>query len=106
MSCYPLNRVVVPKIAGLSLSVILDTQWSCRENAVPRITVADAPYHGEEEIRDRSGRRRVGAPPRTPPAPGKRAYPRTHDLVAILDAVFYVLKSGCPCRLLPRDFSP
>ena len=36
------------------------------------------------------------------PAPGKRAHLRTHDLVAILDAVFYVLKSGCPCRLLPR----
>ena len=25
---------------------------------------------------------------------------------AILDAVFYVLKSGCPWRLLPRDFPP
>jgi transposase len=27
-------------------------------------------------------------------------------LRAILDAVFYVLKSGCPWRLLPRDFPP
>lgn len=25
---------------------------------------------------------------------------------AILDAVFYVLKSGCPWRMLPRDFPP
>ena len=25
---------------------------------------------------------------------------------AILDAVFYVLKSGCPWRLLPKDFPP
>ncbi len=30
-----------------------------------------------------------------------------HGLRAILDAVFfYVLKSGCPWRLLPRDFPP
>jgi putative transposase len=29
-----------------------------------------------------------------------------HCLRAILDAVFYVLKSGCPWRLLPRDFPP
>ena len=24
----------------------------------------------------------------------------------ILDAVFYILKSGCPWRLLPKDFPP
>ena len=29
-----------------------------------------------------------------------------HGLRAILDAVFYVLKSGCPWRLLPKDFPP
>jgi putative transposase len=27
-------------------------------------------------------------------------------LRAILDAVFYILKSGCPWRLLPKDFPP
>src|SRR3954468_17688159 len=32
--------------------------------------------------------------------------PRLHNLRAILDAVFYVLKSGCPWRLLPKDFPP
>jgi len=32
--------------------------------------------------------------------------PRLHGLRAILDAVFYVLKSGCPWRLLPRGFPP
>src|SRR3954454_9273756 len=32
--------------------------------------------------------------------------PRLHGLRAILDAVFYVLKSGCPWRLLPREFPP
>jgi putative transposase len=32
--------------------------------------------------------------------------PRLHGLRAILDAVFYVLKSGCSWRLLPREFPP
>src|SRR3712207_5032822 len=40
------------------------------------------------------------------PAPSKRGRPRTHGLRAILDAaVFHVLNSGCPWRLLPRDFA-
>jgi putative transposase len=29
-----------------------------------------------------------------------------HGSRAILDAVFYILRSGCPWRLLPRDFPP
>jgi putative transposase len=40
------------------------------------------------------------------PAPSKRGRPRTHGLRAILDTVFYVLRSGCSWRLLPRDFPP
>ena len=40
------------------------------------------------------------------PAPNKRGRPRAHAAREILDAVFYVLKSGCPWRLLPRDFPP
>ncbi len=40
------------------------------------------------------------------PPPNKRGRPRTHAAREILDAVFYVLKSGCPWRLLPRDFPP
>jgi putative transposase len=40
------------------------------------------------------------------PTPRKRGRPRKHSLRAILDAIFYVLKSGCPWRLLPRDFPP
>jgi putative transposase len=35
-----------------------------------------------------------------------RARPRLHGLRAILDAVFYVLKRGCPWRMLPREFPP
>ena len=33
------------------------------------------------------------------PEPTGRGRPRLHGLRAILDAVFYVLKSGCPWRL-------
>src|SRR3712207_4176519 len=40
------------------------------------------------------------------PKPAGWGRPRLHGMRAILDAVFYVLKSGCPWRLLPRDFPP
>jgi putative transposase len=43
--------------------------------------------------------------PHLPGATG-RGRPRLHGLRSILDAVFYVLKSGCPWRLLPKDFPP
>src|ERR671916_1215590 len=36
----------------------------------------------------------------------RRGRPRIHSLREILDAIFYVLKSGCPWRLLPRCFPP
>ena len=36
-------------------------------------------------------------------SPGR---PRAHSLRDIFDAIFYVLRSGCPWRLLPRDFPP
>ena len=40
------------------------------------------------------------------PEPTGQGRPRLHGLRTILDAVFYVLKSGCPWRLLPKDFPP
>jgi transposase len=40
------------------------------------------------------------------PAPNKRGRPKTHSTREILNAIFYVLKSGCAWRLLPRDFPP
>src|SRR5919107_5572024 len=41
------------------------------------------------------------------PEPTGQGRPRLHGLRPILDAVFfYVLKSGCPWRMLPRDFPP
>src|SRR5829696_2496517 len=41
-------------------------------------------------------------------APKKRGRgrPKVHSPRKILNAVFYLLKSGCPWRLLPRDFPP
>jgi putative transposase len=36
--------------------------------------------------------------------PGGR--PRSSDLRRVLNAIFYVLRGGCPWRLLPREFPP
>lgn len=32
--------------------------------------------------------------------------PHTHSYRAIFNAIFYVLRSGCPWRMLPKDFPP
>jgi putative transposase len=40
------------------------------------------------------------------PAPKCRGRPKTHTTREVLNAIFYVLKSGCAWRLLPRDFPP
>ena len=40
------------------------------------------------------------------PSTNGRGRPKIHAPREILDAVFYVLKSGCPWRLLPREFPP
>jgi putative transposase len=40
------------------------------------------------------------------PAPKSYGRPRLHSPREILDAIFYVLKSGCAWRLLPHDFPP
>jgi putative transposase len=38
------------------------------------------------------------------PTPKGHGRPRTHSLREILDAIFYLLRSGCQWRLLPHDF--
>jgi putative transposase len=40
------------------------------------------------------------------PAPKAIGRPRLHHLREILDAIFYVVRSGCAWRLLPHDFPP
>lgn len=40
------------------------------------------------------------------PAANRRGSPKIHAPREILNAVFYILKSGCPWRLLPKDFPP
>ena len=40
------------------------------------------------------------------PAPNKRGRPRTHGTREVLNAIFYILKSGCAWRLLAKDFPP
>jgi putative transposase len=37
---------------------------------------------------------------------GKVGRPRTVEQRDLLDAIFYILRSGCPWRLLPHDFPP
>jgi putative transposase len=39
----------------------------------------------------------------TSAAPGR---PRVHTLREIVDAIFYIVRSGCAWRLLPHDFPP
>jgi putative transposase len=40
------------------------------------------------------------------PVPKRRGRPRLHSPREILNAVYYVLKSGCQWRMLPREFPP
>src|SRR3954466_10609731 len=42
--------------------------------------------------------------PHIPVYPGGR--PRTTDLRDVVDAIFYVLRTGCQWRYLPKDFPP
>ncbi len=44
------------------------------------------------------------APLLPPPKPGGR--PRKWTLRTIMDGIFYLVRSGCQWRLLPREFPP
>ncbi len=40
------------------------------------------------------------------PTPKALGRPRVHTLREILNAIFYIVRSGCAWRLLPHDFPP
>ena len=40
------------------------------------------------------------------PPQSRRGRPPTHSLRAIFNAIFYVLRTGCPWRYLPTNFPP
>ncbi len=40
------------------------------------------------------------------PAPRRLGRPREVDLRQVLDATFYLLRTGCPWRFLPKEFPP
>jgi len=40
------------------------------------------------------------------PAQSKRGRPPIHSLRSIFDAIFYILRTGCPWRYLPANFPP
>ena len=40
------------------------------------------------------------------PPPAKRGRPRERDLRQMLDGIFYLLRSGCAWRMLPKEFGP
>lgn len=89
------------------------TRSSTSENSPPEtlwkipdeVAVAYAAHRGKQEIPHPSVRRQMEL---RRPAPywaeGAGIRPKIHGSQAILDAVFYALKSGCPWRLLPKDF--
>ena len=58
----------------------------------------------EQIVPNRSYRRRVGVHLSALAGPRKRRATSFYSLREILDAIFYVLKSGCAWRLLPHDF--
>ncbi|HEY4648318.1 MAG TPA: transposase, partial [Gemmatimonadales bacterium] len=40
------------------------------------------------------------------PAPKPGGRPRATDLRLVVNAIFYILRSGCAWRMLPHDFPP
>jgi transposase len=100
---WPYLRTTPPTRS--SQNIPSETAWKIEHGR----SMTYAPEHGKV-LCDRPHRRRRGCiEPHLPPPKAKAGEedPKTHATREILDAIFfYVLKSGCPWRLLPRDFPP
>jgi len=48
----------------------------------------------------------MGDPGTVDPACQRRGHPRTTDMREVLNALFYVDRTGCQWRALPHDFPP
>ena len=99
-----------PKKLGASLAKVYSPE--CVEKLSGKysadVALTYAPRHGEQEIRHGPVRRRMGLHQVLSSCAHStgRGRPKIHGSRAILDAVFYILKTGCPWRLLPKDFPP
>jgi len=40
------------------------------------------------------------------PKPSRKGRPRRHSFRELLNAIFYLVKTGCQWRNLPKDFAP
>jgi hypothetical protein len=69
----------------------------------PRVVIRYSSTH-EKTLPNRSLRCRMELHRTLHARPKGHGRPRTHSLREILNAVFYLLKSGCQWRLLPHDF--
>src|SRR5919107_3392741 len=111
----PRYRTIV-EVLGVYRLWLFPCRLSFRECDLERLSgkcsagvrMAYALHYGEQEILYGSVLRRMAL---HQPASARshrtgQGRPRLHGLRAVLDAVFYVLKSGCPWRLLPKDFPP
>ncbi len=64
------------------------------------------PTMHEKDLPHRPLRLRMGSCRTSPPCPQSPSRPRLHPLREILNAIFYIVRSGCAWRLLPHDFPP
>jgi putative transposase len=64
------------------------------------------PTHYPTDLTDDEWDYIQGLVPAPKAGPGKRGRPPKLDRRTLLNAIFYVVRSGCAWRLLPRDFGP
>jgi putative transposase len=68
--------------------------------------VARYPTMYEKGLFNRRIRCRVVLPKTLSATPKPHGRPRVHGTREVLNAIFYIVRGGCPWRLLPHDFPP